>query len=329
MSLETVWFIVVAVFWTGFFVLEGFDFGVGVLHTVVGRTDDERRVAINSIGPFWDGNEVWLIVAGAAMFAAFPAWYATMFSGPLPRAAARAGGADRARGRVRVPRQARRRRAGSAAWTWATTLGSASIPLVLGIGLGDLVAGLPIDADGEYAGSFTDIFTPYGVWVGVTLLSLCAAARRGVPGAQDRRARAAARACAGRQARARRRGRDARVRRLVADACSSALAPVAVLAAAGAAARRPRGLGLHRHGGRDGRRPSARCSSTCSRTCMVSSTDAAYNLTVAGAASGSYALKVMTVAAGRAGPARAALPGLELPRVPRPGGPPSRSHDSA
>src|ERR1700743_3795963 len=75
MSLETFWFIVVAFFWTGFFVLEGFDFGVGVLHTFVGRS-----AALKAIGPFWDGNEVWLIVAGAAMFAAFPAWYATMFS---------------------------------------------------------------------------------------------------------------------------------------------------------------------------------------------------------------------------------------------------------
>ena len=81
MSLETFWFIVVAFFWTGFFVLEGFDFGVGVLHTIVGRDERGRRTALKAIGPFWDGNEVWLIVAGAAMFAAFPAWYATLFSG--------------------------------------------------------------------------------------------------------------------------------------------------------------------------------------------------------------------------------------------------------
>ena len=80
MQLHTIWFIIVAVFWIGFFVLEGFDFGVGALHMVVGRTETERRVAINTIGPWWDGNEVWLIVAGAAMFAAFPGWYATMFS---------------------------------------------------------------------------------------------------------------------------------------------------------------------------------------------------------------------------------------------------------
>src|SRR4051794_31689502 len=81
MSLETLWFVIVAVFWTGFFVLEGFDFGVGALHTLVSRSDREREQALATIGPFWDGNEVWLIVAGAGMFAAFPAWYATLFSG--------------------------------------------------------------------------------------------------------------------------------------------------------------------------------------------------------------------------------------------------------
>src|SRR5271169_2836482 len=78
--LNNIWFIIDAIFWCGFFVLEGFDFGVGMLHRVVGKTDIERRVAVNAIGPFWDGNEVWLIVAGAVIFAAFPSWYATMFS---------------------------------------------------------------------------------------------------------------------------------------------------------------------------------------------------------------------------------------------------------
>ena len=80
MTFQVLWFILIAVLWTGFFVLEGFDFGVGVLHRFVGRTELERRVCINSIGPFWDGNEVWLIVGGAAIFAAFPGWYATWFS---------------------------------------------------------------------------------------------------------------------------------------------------------------------------------------------------------------------------------------------------------
>src|SRR3954462_6102172 len=172
MSLETFWFIVVAFFWTGFFVLEGFDFGVGVLHTVVGRDERERRTALNAIGPFWDGNEVWLIVAGAAMFAAFPAWYATMFSGLylallLVLAALIARGVSFEFGEKVRGLRARR------LWTWATTLASAAIPLLLGIGLGDLVAGLPIGADQEYAGGVADMFTGYGVWVGITLLALC------------------------------------------------------------------------------------------------------------------------------------------------------------
>src|SRR5208282_6694621 len=79
-SLIPFWYIVIAILWTGFFVLEGFDFGVGMLHALVGRDEAGRRAAINTIGPLWDGNEVWLIVAGAGMFAAFPGWYATMFS---------------------------------------------------------------------------------------------------------------------------------------------------------------------------------------------------------------------------------------------------------
>ena len=81
MTLVAFWFIVLAVLWTGFFVLEGFDFGVGMLHGVVGTDEAGRRAAIDTIGPLWDGNEVWLIVAAAGMFAAFPGWYATMFSG--------------------------------------------------------------------------------------------------------------------------------------------------------------------------------------------------------------------------------------------------------
>src|SRR5947209_13723638 len=81
MSFTTFWFIAITVLWIGFFVLEGFDFGVGMLHGVLGRNEAGRRTAINTIGPLWDGNEVWLIVAGAAIFAAFPGWYATMFSG--------------------------------------------------------------------------------------------------------------------------------------------------------------------------------------------------------------------------------------------------------
>ena len=72
MQLDNIWFVIVAIFWVGFFILEGFDFGVGMLHSFVGRNDIERRIAVNSIGPNWDGNEMWLVIAGAAIFAAFP-----------------------------------------------------------------------------------------------------------------------------------------------------------------------------------------------------------------------------------------------------------------
>jgi cytochrome d ubiquinol oxidase subunit II len=169
--LSTVWLVIIAFFWTGFFVLEGFDFGVGVLHTVVGRTDIERRVAINAIGPFWDGNEVWLIIAGASMFAAFPGWYATMFSAlylalVLVLAALMARGVSfEYRGKLSDPRW-------GAGWTWALTLGSALIPLVLGIGLGDLLQGLPINQHHDFTGNFGDLFTGYGIFTGLTLLGL-------------------------------------------------------------------------------------------------------------------------------------------------------------
>src|SRR6202050_5887228 len=81
MTLAETWFLIIALLWTGFFLLEGFDFGVGMLHGVIGRDEPGRRTTISTIGPLWDGNEVWLVGAGAAMFAAFPGWYATLFSG--------------------------------------------------------------------------------------------------------------------------------------------------------------------------------------------------------------------------------------------------------
>jgi cytochrome d ubiquinol oxidase subunit II len=172
MQLHTLWFIILATLWVGFFVLEGFDFGVGVLHTIVGRTETARRVALNAIGPFWDGNEVWLIVAGAGMFAAFPGWYATMFSA-LYLALLVVLVALIARGVAFEFKGKSEDRRWRATWTWCTTLGSLLIPLLIGVGLGDLLNGLPIDASHEYTGSFFDLLTPYGLWTGVTLLGLC------------------------------------------------------------------------------------------------------------------------------------------------------------
>jgi cytochrome bd-type quinol oxidase subunit 2 len=294
MSLETAWFIVVAFFWTGFFVLEGFDFGVGVLHTIVGRDAGERHTALKAIGPFWDGNEVWLIVAGAAMFAAFPGWYATLFSGLylamllILLALIARGVAFEFGEKVTTPRWRR-------TWTWATTLGSGALPLLLGVGLGGMVAGLPIDADGEYAGGVADMFTAYGLWTGVTLLSLSVLhgatflALKTYGPVRERSRALGVRLC---------------VAAIVAVAgfaawtltVLSVLAVVAVIVA-----------GVSLRAGREGWAFVASAVAmggtvaslfiTLFPNVLISSTDAAYNLTVADTASGSYALKVMTVAA--------------------------------
>jgi cytochrome d ubiquinol oxidase subunit II len=170
--MQTFWFIVIALLWTGFMVLEGFDFGVGMLHGVVGRTDAERRVAINSIGPLWDGNEVWLIVAGAGIFAAFPGWYATMFSAYylalvlLLVALIVRGVSFEYRGK----RESGRWRG---TWDWLMTGGSLLAPLLIGVALGDLLAGIPIGSNQEYTGTFWNLLTPYGVFLGLTLVSIC------------------------------------------------------------------------------------------------------------------------------------------------------------
>src|SRR5258708_33012532 len=142
-TLVPFWFILIAVLWTGFFILEGFDFGVGMLHGAVGTDDAERRAAINTIGPLWDGNEVWLIVAGAAMFAAFPGWYATMFSGfnlalVLLLAALIARGLSfEYRGKRDSPGWRR-------TWDVLLTASSLPAPLLIGVALGGLPTGVPL-----------------------------------------------------------------------------------------------------------------------------------------------------------------------------------------
>lgn len=171
MDLEVLWFVIVAFFWTGFFILEGFDFGVGILHKVVGKTDTEQRVAMNTIGPFWDGNEVWFIVGGASIFAAFPSWYATWFSSlylalMLVIVALMARGLSfEYRSKIENPRW-------RSFWSWALTVGSVLLPVLFGIALGDLLVGLPVNESGDYTGNFFDLLTPYGIWTGLTLLAL-------------------------------------------------------------------------------------------------------------------------------------------------------------
>lgn len=171
MQLHTIWFLIITILWLGFFVLEGFDFGVGALHMWIGRSENERRVAINTIGPWWDGNEVWLIVAGAGMFAAFPGWYATMFSSLYLALVLVLLGLF-ARGvsfEWRGKRESPRWRAG---WSLSLTVGSILVPLLIGTALGDLLHGLPINQNHDYTGNFLDLLTGYGLFTGVTLLTL-------------------------------------------------------------------------------------------------------------------------------------------------------------
>jgi cytochrome d ubiquinol oxidase subunit II len=167
------WFIVIAFFWTGFFILEGFDFGVGMLHDLVGTDDASRRAAINTIGPLWDGNEVWLIVAGAGMFAAFPGWYATMFSA-LNLALVLLLGALIVRGLAFEYRGKRDTVRWRRTWDVLLTVGSFLAPLLIGVALGDLLHGLPINSSQNYTGSFWDLLQPYGIFTGVTLVLVCA-----------------------------------------------------------------------------------------------------------------------------------------------------------
>jgi len=173
MTLENLWFGLIAVLWGGYFVLEGFDFGVGMLLPFVPRDDSERAAMFESIGPVWDGNEVWLVVAGGATFAAFPAWYGTMFSGfylalllILVFLILRVVSFEW-RGKSDNPRWRR-------FWLWANAGGSSGIALVWGIGLSNLLHGVPLDSQGNYAGGFSDLFTGYTILGGVAFVLLFA-----------------------------------------------------------------------------------------------------------------------------------------------------------
>jgi cytochrome bd ubiquinol oxidase subunit II len=166
-ELTTVWFIAVAALFTGYFVLEGFDFGVGALLPVLGRDDRERRVLINTIGPVWDGNEVWVITAGGAMFAAFPDWYATGFSAlylPLLLilvALILRGVAFEYRGKRPDPQW-------KARWDAAIVFGSVVPAVLWGVALANLVRGLPLDANHDHTGGPLDLLHPYALLGGLT-----------------------------------------------------------------------------------------------------------------------------------------------------------------
>jgi cytochrome d ubiquinol oxidase subunit II len=170
-TLQAIWFLLISVLWLGYFVLEGFDFGVGMLMRTVGRTEAERRAVLHSIGPLWDGNEVWLLVAGGATFAAFPQWYATLFSGfylalflilvaLIVRNVAFEfwGKGDSEQWRTR--------------WEWAIIAGSFLPALLWGVGWANIVHGVPIDSHGEYTGTLFTLLKPYALVGGLATLTL-------------------------------------------------------------------------------------------------------------------------------------------------------------
>jgi cytochrome d ubiquinol oxidase subunit II len=164
-ELATLWFLLVGVLLTGYAILDGFDLGVGVLHLFVAKDDRERRVMLNAVGPVWDGNEVWLLTGGGALFAAFPAVYATVFSGMylalMLLLAALIARAVSLEFRSKEP-GARWRRF----WDVAFAVGSFLPALLLGVALGNVMRGLPLSADGEFAGTFLGLLNPFSLLVG-------------------------------------------------------------------------------------------------------------------------------------------------------------------
>lgn len=174
MELTTVWFILIAILWIGYFVLEGFDFGVGMLLPVIGRTEAERRAMITTLGPVWDGNEVWLLVAGGATFAAFPEWYATLFSGfYLPLflilvALILRGVAFEYRSK-RGDAKWRRR------WDAAIVFGSSVPALLWGVAFANITRGVPLkelSGNVEYAGGFFNLLNPFALLGGLTFVAV-------------------------------------------------------------------------------------------------------------------------------------------------------------
>jgi cytochrome bd ubiquinol oxidase subunit II len=170
MTLNTLWFVLIGVLFTGFFFLEGFDYGVGILLPFMGKNDGERRTLINTIGPFWDGNEVWLLTAGGAMFAAFPNWYATMFSGfylallLMLLALIVRGIAFEFRSKHDDPRW-------RTFWDWMIFGGSFVPALLWGVALANIVRGVPIDGHMQYVGGFFNLLNPYALLAGVVSLT--------------------------------------------------------------------------------------------------------------------------------------------------------------
>jgi cytochrome d ubiquinol oxidase subunit II len=174
MSLNSFWFVIIAVLWIGYFILEGFDFGVGILYKTVAKTQAERRAVLTTLGPVWDGNEVWLLVAGGATFAAFPNWYATLFSGfYLPLFLILVSLIVRGVSfeyRSKYGKEEWRNR-----WDNAIVISSFIPALLWGVAFANIVRGVPLkDANGviEYAGGFFNLLNPYALLGGLTTLCL-------------------------------------------------------------------------------------------------------------------------------------------------------------
>ncbi len=175
MDLNLIWFVLLGVLLMGYAILDGFDLGVGILHLLV-RGDRERRLVLNSIGPLWDGNEVWLVTFGGALFAAFPEAYATILSGfYFPVMIVLLGLIGRAvslefRSKVKTPRW-------RSYWDVSFFLSSFTVTFVFGVALGNIIAGVPLSADGEFAGSLGTLLNPFALGVGV--LAVAGAAMHG------------------------------------------------------------------------------------------------------------------------------------------------------
>lgn len=169
-DLNTIWFILIGVLLTGYAILDGFDLGVGALHLFV-KDDLDRRIMINSIGPVWDGNEVWLVTGGGALFAAFPHVYATVFSGFYIALILLLFGlifrAIAIEFRSKQPMKWWRQM-----WDVAFSVSSILIALLMGVALGNIITGIPIDAEKEFAGDFFTLLNPYTVLVGITTVAL-------------------------------------------------------------------------------------------------------------------------------------------------------------
>ncbi len=173
MGLNELWFVIFVVVIAGYLILDGFDMGVGILHPFVAKTDEERRINLNSIGPIWDGNEVWLVLGGGVLFAAFPLAYASMFSGfylafmlvllvMILRTVAMEFRSKRPGARWRTT------------WDFVFWLASLGLALLLGVAFGNVLSGVPIDARGDMHVTLIDLLTPFALLVGVTTVAMFA-----------------------------------------------------------------------------------------------------------------------------------------------------------